>query len=135
MKNWFTVTIQSCKMQDLPKYTEVFNLAEIPETICVKLPDSLPRDMELSGIFDLTNNKEVEFEDYVIRNEFRPWLDIQNTILDMTPGQHTYRLTFTRLGIYVNAICWFSYIIQDDFVEKPYVYMKRDDEESSEGGN
>lgn len=132
MKNWFTVTIQSCKMQDLPKYTEVFNLAEIPETICVKLPDSLPRDMELSGVYDLTNNKEVEFEDFVSRNDFRPWIDIQNTILDMTPGQHTYRLTFCKLGVSLTGTCWFGYIIQDNFVEKPYVYMKREEDQEEE---
>ena len=67
MKNWFTVTIQSTKMQDLSSHTEVFNLAEIPDIICIKLPDSLPRDMDLSGIFDLTNNKDIETFKFVIR--------------------------------------------------------------------
>ena len=132
MKNWFTVTIQSTKMQDLPSHTEVFNLAEIPDIICVKLPDSLPRDMDLSGIFDLTNNKDIEFADNVTREEHKPWIDINSSILDMTAGQHVYRLIFAKEGLKLTATCWFSYIIQDNFVDKPYIYMNREDNEEKE---
>ena len=123
MKNCFTITIQSSKMQDLSSHTEVINLAEIPEIICIKLPDSLPRDMELSGIFDLNANKDIEFIDHVTRDEHRPWIDIQSSILDLSVGQHVYKLTFSKIGIILNAICWFSYIIQDNHPETPYIYM------------
>lgn len=134
MKNWFTVTVQSCKMIDLPMNTEVFNLAEIPEIICVKLPDSMPRDMELSGIFDLYANEDLDYSEFVTRDENKPWLDIRSSILDMTVGQHVYRLTFSRLGYSLTATCWFSYIIQDNHVDKPYVYMKREENtEEAEG--
>ena len=123
MKNCFTITIQSSKMQDLSSHTEVINLAEIPEIICIKLPDSLPRDLELSGIFDLNANKDIEFIDHVTRDEHRPWIDIQSSILDLSVGQHVYKLTFSKIGIILNAICWFSYIIQDNHPETPYIYM------------
>ena len=123
MKNCFTITIQSSKMQDLSSHTEVINLAEIPEIICIKLPDSLPRDMELSGIFDLNANKDIEFIDHVTRDEHRPWIDIQSSILDLSVGQHVYKLTFSKIGIILNATCWFSYIIQDNHPETPYIYM------------
>lgn len=123
MQNWFTATIQSAKMQDLSLHTEVFNIAQIPEVICIKLPDSLPRDMELSGIFDLYANEDLEFQGYVARDEHRPWIDINTEILDLSVGQHVYRLTFIRTGINLPAMCWFSYIIQDNHVDKPYIYM------------
>lgn len=123
MKTWFTATIQSSRMQDLYMHTSVFNIAEIPDIICVKLPDSMPRDMELSGVFDLNTNKALEFSEYVTRDEHRPWIDISKELLDMSPGQHVYKLTFVKLGVKLPAICWFSYIIQDTFVEKPYIYM------------
>jgi len=123
MKDVFTLTLQSSKMQDLYMHTPVVNLADVPEIVCVKLPASMPRDMELSGIYDLNTNKDVEYTDYVTRDEHRPWIDISTSILDLSVGQHVYRLTFSKLGIQLTAICWFSYIIQDNFVEKPYIYM------------
>lgn len=123
MKTWFTFTIQSSKMQDLPANTEVINLAEVPDIICIKLPDSMPRDMELSGIYDLNANKDIEFAEYVTRDEHRPWIDVQSSILDMTVGQHVYKLTFSKIGLTLTATCWFSYIIQDNHVDRPYIYM------------
>lgn len=123
MQDCFTITIQASKMQDLSLHTDVYNLAEIPEIICVKLPDSFPRDMELSGFFDLGTNKDLDFAEYVMRNEHRPWIDIKSSFLDLSVGQHTYKLTFSRIGAILTATCWFSYIIQDNFVEKPYIYM------------
>lgn len=131
MRNYFTVTIQSSKMQDLSMHTEVFNLAEIPDIICVKLPDNFPRHMELSGIFDLNSNKDLDFAEYVIRDEYRPWIDIHSELLDTSVGQHIYKLTFSKIGVELPASCWFSYIIQDNFVEKPYIYMERDEEKDS----
>lgn len=126
MKTWFTATIQSSSMQELPMHTNVFNLADIPDIICVKLPDNMPRDMELSGIFDLNANKQLEFSEYVTRDEHRPWIDINISLLDTTTGQHTYKLIFTKLGVALSATCWFSYIIQDNFVDKPYIYMTKE---------
>ena len=125
MRNCLTVTIQSCKMQDIPLHTEVFNLAEIPDIICVKLPDILPRHMDLSGIFDLNTNKDIEYAEHVTRNEHRPWIDIDKEILDLSVGQHIYRMTFQDPDPEhkLTAICWFSYIIQNTFVDKPYIYM------------
>lgn len=125
MKNVFTLTLQSCKLQELPLHTEVVNLADIPEIICIKLPDSMPRMMELSGIYDLNSNKDIEFTDYVTRDEHRPWIDISTTILDLSSGQHIYKMIFSRLGVQLTATCWFSYIVQDNFVEKPYIYMTK----------
>lgn len=123
MKTWFTATIQSSNMQNLPLHTEVFNIAEIPDIICVKLPGSMPRDMELSAIYCLDDDKEIEFAEHVTRDEHRPWIDIDKEILKMNVGQHVYKLIFTKVDVKLPAICWFSYIIQDNFVEKPYIYM------------
>lgn len=123
MRDCFTITIQSSKMQDLSLHTKVFNLADVPDIICIKLPDNFPRSMDLSGIFDLNTNKDIDFAEHVIRSEHRPWIDIDKDILDFSVGQHTYRLTFSKSEVKLTATCWFSYIIQDNFVDKPYIYM------------
>ena len=131
MQKYFTVTLQSSSMQELYMHTEVFNSAEIPNVICVKLPDGLPRDMQLSSIYNLDSNKTIEYEGHVTRDENRPWIDIDSSILDITAGQHVYRLIFSKDGIILNATCWFSYVIQDNFVPKPYIYMDRSESEDT----
>lgn len=126
MNNPFTITIQASKMQDLYMHTNVYSLAEIPNVICVKLPDNMPRDMDLSGVFDLNTNKEVEFEGHITRDEHRPWIDIDSELLDLAVGQHVYRLTFSKENVKLTATCWFGYIVQNTFVDKPYIYMTPD---------
>lgn len=135
MKTPFTLTLQSSAMQDLYLHTEVYNLADVPDIICVKLPDSFPRDMELSGIFDLNSNKDLDYDDYITRYEQRPWIDISAPLLDLSVGQHVYKMVFSKIGVKLTATCWFSYIIQDNFVEKPYIYMKREKEEPGDSSS
>ncbi len=81
--------------------------------------------MVLTEIYNLNASESLDYSDYVTRDENRPWIDIQSSILDVTAGQHTYRMTFNRLGEKLSATCWFSYIIQDNNPEKPYIYMDR----------
>ena len=88
----------------------------------------MPRDMELSEIYNLETSKELDFADFVERDEQRPWIDIQATILDTMTGQHVYRMTFQKPDCKLKATCWFSYIIQDNNPEKPYIYMNRDED-------
>ena len=132
--NIFTTVIQSSKLSDLPLHTVIYNAKDFSETVCVKLPPQMPRDMQLTEIYNLNSSEDLDFTDFVTRDENRPWIDIQSSILDTTAGQHTYRMTFAKEGVKLTATCWFSYIIQDNDPEKPYLYMKRD-EDSGESGD
>lgn len=127
----YTTIIQSCHMCNLSSNTNVFNIQNFADTICVKLPDDFPRDFELIGMYNLETNSGVDFEDYVEHIMYKPWVDIQKSILSTEIGQHIYRLDFMQHGFSMCATCWFSYIIQDDHPETPYIYMKRDDSEDS----
>ena len=131
----FTTVIQSGRLSDLPLYTVMYNKADFSEIVCVKLPPTLPRDMQLTEIYNLDASESLDYDDYVTRDENRPWIDIQSSILDVTAGQHTYRMTFAKLGCKLTATCWFSYIIQDNNPEKPYIYMKRDEDSGDSGSS
>ena len=135
--NIFTTVIQSSQLSDLPVNTKIYNIADFSEIVCVKLPAQMPRNMELTEIYNLDTQEDLDFADQTTRDEHRPWIDINSSILDTSIGQHTYRMTFQNLGCKLKATCWFSYIIQDNHPEKPYIYMKRDEdnkeESSSEG--
>ena len=126
--NIFTTVIQSCKLDQLPLNTVIYNSKDYSEVVCVKLPPQMPRDMDLIGLYNLHASEEVDFTDYVTREEHKPWVDIQSSILDLTAGQHVYRMTFAKEDCKLKATCWFSYIIQDNNPEKEYIYMKRDED-------
>lgn len=125
--NIFTTVIQSSKLSDLPLHTVIYNAKDFSDIVCVKLPPQMPRDMQLTEIYNLDASESLDYDDYVTRDENRPWIDIQSSILDVTAGQHTYRMTFAKLDCKLTATCWFSYIIQDNHPEKPYIYMERDE--------
>lgn len=128
--NIFTTVIQSSHLSDLPLHTRIYNSKDFDAVVCVKLPPQMPRDMDLTEIYNLNASEDVDFADQVTRDEHRPWIDISSSILDQTPGQHVYRMTFSKPECKLNATCWFSYIIQENNPEKPYIYMDR--EENSE---
>ena len=126
--NIFTTIIQSSKLDQLPLNTKIYNSKDFSDTVCIKLPPQMPRDMQLSEIYNLNASEDVDFTDFTTRDENRPWVDVQSSILDLTAGQHVYRMTFSKPECKLNATCWFSYIIQDNEPEKPYIYMKRDED-------
>lgn len=133
--NIFTTVIQSSKLDQLPLNTKIYNSKDFSDTVCVKLPPEMPRDMDLIEIYNLNASEEVDFTDFVARDENRPWVDIQTSILDTTAGQHVYRMTFSKSEVKLKATCWFSYIIQDNTPEKPYIYMKRDEDGGESGSS
>ena len=129
--NIFTTVIQSSKLTDLPLHTVMYNNKDFSDIVCVKLPSQMPRDMQLVEIYNLNSSEDLDFADFVTRDENKPWIDIQTSILDVSAGQHTYRMTFAKEDVKLTATCWFSYIIQDNNPEKPYIYMKRDEDSST----
>lgn len=131
--NIFTTVIQSSQLSEMPLHTKIYNSKDFSEIVCVKLPPQMPRDMDLTEIYNLNSSEDVDFTDKTTRDEHRPWIDISSDILDLTPGQHTYRITFQKPECKLKATCWFCYIIQENNPEKPYIYMDREEnkEESS----
>ena len=123
--NIFTTVIQSSQLSEMPLNTKIYNSKDFDEIVCVKLPPQMPRDMDLIEIYNLNASEDVDFADQITRDEHRPWIDISSSILDLGIGQHVYRMTFAKENCKLKATCWFSYIIQDNNPEKPYIYMDR----------
>lgn len=126
--------VQACKLNALSKFTQIINIYDITDVLNIKLPNDFPRDSELVDIFDFDRATSLNFTDNVIREEHQPWIDINKSILDMSNGQHIYRLTFQRQLDNTTCICWFSYIVQNANEEKPYIYMKRDTDNTDDSG-
>lgn len=133
--NIFTTVIQSSQLSDLPSHTLIYNVKDFSDIVCVKLPPQMPRSMDLVELYNLDSEKDIDFIDQVTRDEHRPWIDISTSILDTKEGQHIYRMTFRNLGGKLKATCWFSYIIQNNNPEKPYIYMNRDEDSEDSGSS
>ena len=133
--NIFTTVIQASQLSQMPLHTKIYNSKDFSDIVCIKFPPEMPRDMVLSEIYDLYASADIDYNDKVSRDEFKPWIDIDSSILDKTAGQHVYRLTFVKENCKLKATCWFSYIIQDNNPEKPYIYMKRDEDTGDSGSS
>lgn len=133
--NIFTTVIQSSQLSEMPLNTKIYNSKDFSEIVCVKLPPQMPRSMDLMEIYNLNSQEDIDFIDQTTRDEHRPWIDISSSILDLTPGQHTYRMTFGNSDCKLKATCWFSYIIQENDPEKPYIYMNRDETSDDPGSS
>ena len=131
--NIFTTVIQSSKLSEIPLHTIIYNAKDFSDVVCVKLPPEMPRDMVLIEIYNLDSQEDLDFTDQTTRDENKPWIDISSSILDITAGQHTYRMTFQHSELKLKATCWFSYIIQDNHPETPYIYMKRYEDSEDSG--
>lgn len=105
---------------------QVLSIFEVSDTVHIHIPEDVSVRAELIGISELLpNTHEMEFpQPGIVRVPDRPWVDIDKTKLDISVGSHLYKLSF--IDIYTNDIfsVYFSYIIQDKDVEKPYIYMK-----------
>lgn len=85
-------------------------------------------DEPIIEIVDLTvEEEEDETEDEIDPQLIlRPWIEIESKVLDTKPGLHIYMLKWINKVTLDVHLQYFSYSIQTDNPEKPYIYMDRD---------
>lgn len=88
-------------------------------------------DEPVIEIVDLTvEEKEVEIENELDPQLIlRPWIEIESRVLNTKPGLHIYMLKWINKITLDTHLQYFSYSIQTDKPEKPYIYMDRDKKE------
>ena len=55
-----------------------------------------------------------------------PWLDVNSDYLNQSIGMHVYELGYVNTDTDVTFSLYFSYIMQDNDPNKPYIYMQRE---------
>lgn len=105
-------------------YRKVFNLNELQGTLHVQLPDEVVEDrcilLQVSDIEDLENSISSDISVFTT-----PWIDIPVSLLNKDSGIHTYLIKLAHGQTSDVLHVYFSYIVQDDNPDKPYIYMKR----------
>lgn len=118
--------------QLLPYTESLANIVTIHEPqfntpIWLEMPRADAKDLTIYQIKELgLNPTEIDIQS-VTRDGIRPWVAIEASVLDMTPGFHMIQFTFTNTVLNAYQSYYFSYMAQIDDPAKPYIYMERTD--------
>lgn len=121
-------TLTATSHGDMAKNNKVFNLAELDYFLYVRLEPPLSTAWYLYRIEEKQKDgtlKEMPF-DKTVKRESPTWLKFKTDFINKEIGLHIYKVTFVNTVTDVLASLWFSYTIQNDNPDKPYVYMTRD---------
>ena len=74
------------------------------------------------------NTKDICIKDVVTHECNRPWYRFDSMFLNRDPGQHVYCMKMVNTQNNNTYNQYFSYILQKEDTDKPYVYMQKDSE-------
>lgn len=127
MKFTTDIILNAVKADMLYCNTPYISKQHIDDYVFIHIPTFIAKYVDLDSIYDCETEEYVEFdEETCIRDTFHPWYKISSMILDTEVGHHQYKMKFSRLNE-DDVNLYFSYNIYDDKLEKPYVYMDRDE--------
>ena len=119
----------SCAYEELSCNSKVFNVDTLPDVVWIRIPDGCNLDA-VTSISELDSTHSVEYT----RDACKPWIQVSAKLLDADVGHHVYSILMHHTELYesidlsVNYMLYFSYIIQNDNPDKPYIYMDRTSE-------
>lgn len=112
---------------NIPLHTKVINISTWEYDLWVHFPEEISNACELFQLDEvIPSKKECNWLHFIDREPGRPWLKIISGILNKSAGQHIYKLSFIDRDTHDIVAVYFSYIVQDDNPDKPYIYMRRD---------
>lgn len=126
-----TLTLTSCKYSDLAKHSKVINVDELDYFLWIYLNPEYVRDSYFVCGSEMSNNPRITFHDTFTRPS-TSWIRVKTSDLNKEIGLHTYKFLFADRITSDTFSLYANYIIQSDNQEKPYIYMKRDSNASSD---
>ena len=110
--------------------TTVINKNGIEFYIWLKLPDDACNQLSLFEVIDFnyaSGPKNIDFSTKLFRENHRPWIRLESSMLNLDVGYHIFRFRFVDIDLDDYISFYFSYAVQDDNPDKPYMYMTRDE--------
>ena len=110
--------------------TAVINKNGIEFYIWLKLPDDTCNQLSLFEVIDFnyaSGPKNIDFSTKLFRENHRPWIRLESSMLNLDVGYHIFRFRFVDIDLDDYISFYFSYVVQDDNPDKPYMYMTRDE--------
>lgn len=110
--------------------TPVIDIRALPDRMYVKLADVV-RGFHVYKIYEISpidSTYTLDIGTHAIVSENKGWIDIQTDKLNLNNGLHIYRIDFVNTDNLDTIHLYFGYHINNENVEKPYIYMKRADD-------
>lgn len=126
--------LNACKYECLPMNTRIFNISTLSQSTWIYVPLDNHYQWILYTMIELLPNKLSENDstvgvpDYVEQVPCKPWVKIDTHGLNTEIGTHIYQLKYISANSTDETILYFSYVIQNNNPNKPYIYMQRTDE-------
>ena len=101
------------------------SLFSIP--LWLEMPKDIAKDLTLEQVKELGIEPIDIPASFIKRNGIKPWLVIDMTFINLTPGFHMLQFVFYNNLLDVYQSYYFSYMVQVDNPDKSYIYMERKD--------
>ena len=106
--------------------SRVFSLQQVEKILFVRIHPDIAKQFELTEVAEVKDTAViVKSSKAWTHDTSRIWYKFNPQYLDLDPGYHQYRLTFTNTVTQDTCLLYFAYTIQDSDPEKPYIYMER----------
>lgn len=119
--------LQACKWENLNKSNPTWNRSAIDCYIYIQVPAEVLVNCALYQVYELTSEGCKEAPEGAIVRDVNCWLKGTSSLMNMTAGLHTYKLSFVDRITNVSFDLFINYTVQDDNPDKPYIYMKREE--------
>lgn len=121
--------LEATEYKHLAKYSKVFNLSTLEYHLWIYLNPDTVRDAYFKGAEEIGPNADNStiYQDTFVR-ESQCWIRVNRGYLDNRIGKHTIKFSFVDRFTDTDFSLYASFYIQEDNPEKPYVYMKKDED-------
>lgn len=110
------------------KVNKVIARDQLQHSILLHVPDNVPvKYVSVYNIAQISPKYGKMFIKGPILINYRPWIELNCKDLDSSIGYHVYKLQFIVHRTMDVFDCYFSYTVQDNNPEKPYLYMNREE--------
>lgn len=123
--------LESCKYNDLAKYTKVFNTNQIEYHLWIYMDPEDAKDAVFLEAHEVQDN-DSKVSDGVFERQSQCWIRVVTEHINTSAGKHTYKLMMVDRYTDTDFSLYVSYYIQDDNPDKPYVYMKDKEDQEDE---
>ena len=121
--------VKATVKENVPLYTKVINKNSVPYYMIVELPLFTKYELRFVAMSEDTSEELTEVPlSYIQSTNCHPYIDILSEGLNTEVGQHDYMLRYVDCFTGDIVPLYFSYIIQDDNPNKPYIYMDKERE-------
>lgn len=120
------IQLTACNYSDIGRNTPVLNKQQLDYYMYVYISPDVDRLATLFDVTEITGTYSAPALEGAFDKDSPCWIKVTTGLINLSPGKHTYKLSFVDTSDDSTFSQYVSYIIQDDNPYKPYIYMDRE---------